>query len=73
MSYDPAYDEDEGNRRSEDDLSGRRFTEFDCPECDANNPYPDAFGDGDEIRCFYCGEEFRVRVDDSGRLRLKPI
>ncbi|HTP28360.1 MAG TPA: hypothetical protein VMK12_22235 [Anaeromyxobacteraceae bacterium] len=73
MPYDPAYDDDEGNRRPQDDLSGRRFTEFDCPECSANNPYDDGFGDGSEVRCFYCGEEFRVEVNESGRLRLRLI
>ena len=51
--------------------SGRRFKEFDCPMCSANNPYGDAFGDGDEIRCFYCGQEFAARVTDSGRLKLR--
>jgi len=49
----------------------RKFTEFDCPECNANNPRDEKFGDGDEILCFYCGAEFRVRVNDEGRLQLK--
>ncbi len=50
----------------------RRFNDFDCPDCNANNPYDETFGDGDEIRCFYCGTEFRCAVNDEGRLRLKP-
>lgn len=53
--------------------TGRRFGDFDCPNCDANNPYDDKFGDGDEIRCFYCGAEFRVKVSDEGKLRLREI
>lgn len=48
----------------------RRFDEFDCPECDAYNPWEDGFGDGDEIRCSYCGVELAVRVTDEGKLRL---
>jgi hypothetical protein len=52
---------------------GRRFDDFDCPDCNANNPYDDAFGDGDEVRCYYCGQEFRAQVNDSGRLKLKAL
>jgi hypothetical protein len=48
-----------------------RFKDFDCPDCNANNPYDDGFGDGDEVRCFYCGQEFRADVSDSGKLRLR--
>lgn len=66
------YDEDEA-KGSPDELGRRRrFGDFDCPDCDANNPYDDGFGDGDDVRCYYCGQEFLVEVNDSGRLRLKP-
>jgi hypothetical protein len=51
----------------------RRFNDFDCPDCNANNPYDDSFGDGDEVRCYYCGQDFRAEVSDSGRLRLKAL
>ena len=51
----------------------RRFGDFDCPDCSANNPYDDTFGDGDEVRCYYCGQEFRAEVNDSGRLRLRVV
>lgn len=72
MPYDPGHDDDEDfNTRDEGRL--RRFPEFDCPDCDANNPHDDGFGDGDEVRCFYCGQEFRALVSDEGRLRLKTI
>ena len=50
----------------------RRFKDFDCPDCNANNPYDESFGDGDDIRCFYCGTEFRCAVNDDGRIRFKP-
>jgi hypothetical protein len=52
---------------------GRRFDDFDCPDCNANNPYDDSFGDGDEVRCYYCGQEFRADVNDSGKLRLREV
>jgi hypothetical protein len=66
MTFDPqSFDDDDERGR------GRRFNDFDCPSCSANNPYDDAFGDGDEIRCFYCGQEFVVAVTENGRLRLR--
>jgi transcription elongation factor Elf1 len=49
----------------------RRFKDFDCPSCNANNPYDDSFGDGDEILCHYCGTEFKIKVTEEGRLKLK--
>jgi hypothetical protein len=52
---------------------GKVFTDFDCPLCNANNPYDDGFRSGDEVRCFYCSAEFRAVVDDSGKLKLKEI
>ena len=50
-----------------------RRTEFDCPVCNANNPYGDGFGPGDEIRCFYCGQEFQVAVTYEGKWRFREI
>ncbi len=49
----------------------KRFDEFDCPLCNANNPYDDGFHDGENVRCFYCGTEFRVKVDENGKIRLR--
>lgn len=48
----------------------RRFREFDCPECNANNPYDDGFGNKDVVLCNYCGQEFEAEVNEDGRLRL---
>jgi hypothetical protein len=64
------YDEDE-KPQAEDLGRARRFKDFDCPDCNANNPYDDGFGDGDEVRCYYCGQEFTVEVTESGRLKLR--
>ncbi len=49
------------------------FDEFDCPSCDANNPYDDGFTAGDEIRCYYCGLSFKVHVSEDGRVRYKEV
>ena len=67
------HDDDAGGGRDADLGSARRFQDFDCPDCNANNPYDDGIGDGEEIRCFYCGQEYRVTVTDAGRLKLKAF
>ena len=72
MPYDRSYDEDDD--KQPDALgSARRFQDFDCPDCSANNPWDDGIGDGDEIRCYYCGQEYLARVTDEGRLKLKAM
>ena len=47
--------EDDEKPQGEDLGRARRFGDFDCPDCNANNPH-DGFGDGDEIRCKYDNE-----------------
>jgi hypothetical protein len=66
------HDDDE-KLQGEDLGRARRFSDFDCPDCNANNPHDDGFGDGDEVRCHYCGQEFEAHVTEAGRLRLKEI
>ncbi len=73
MPNDPAYDDEEKQGSPDEAGQGRRFCDFDCPECAANNPYDDGFGHGDEVRCYYCGQEFRVAVSDSGKARFKVL
>lgn len=63
-------DDDEGERGHG---VKSRFSDFDCPSCNANNPSGDGFGDGDEVLCNYCGTEYRVRITAEGRLRLKEM
>jgi hypothetical protein len=70
VSYDRDPIDDEGGEAAAKEGRRRRFTEFECPECNAYNPH-DGFGDGDEILCNYCGQELKARVDDEGRLRLR--
>jgi hypothetical protein len=54
------------------DDRGGVHKEFECPDCNAHNPYDDGFRAGDEIQCFYCGTEFKVLQGD-GRLRFKAV
>ncbi|MBL8952222.1 MAG: hypothetical protein JNK82_15675 [Myxococcaceae bacterium] len=50
-----------------------KFTEFDCPGCNANNPTNEAFGHKSNVLCNYCGMEWEVRVDDEGKLDFKEL
>ena len=59
----------------EDDDAGAQqkkvFDEFECPDCDANNPH-DGFRFDEEVLCYYCGNSF-LAVDRNGRLKLKEL
>ena len=48
----------------------RKFDEFECPTCSANNPH-DTFGNNDEVICNWCGLEFVAVVDDEGNLKMR--
>jgi len=63
-------EEDEDLERSPQGTK-RRFTEFECPTCSAHNPVGDAFGNGDDVFCGFCGQSFVALVDEDGALRLK--
>lgn len=73
------YDDDDDDkprlRRNKDGymrLDSMRY-EFDCPECSANNPWDDGFGDQGEVQCHYCNENFKVTFIERGRLKFKSI
>lgn len=51
---------------------GKRWKEFDCPICNANNPHADGFYTGDIVLCCYCGTELKA-IDKGGRLDLIEI
>ena len=36
------------------------WTDFECPECTAENPFDDGFFIGDEVFCYHCQSVFRV-------------
>jgi hypothetical protein len=70
--------DDYSEQEDEDKKSGkslgvkRKFDEFDCPVCSANNPF-DTFGNGDDVLCGWCGLQFLAIVDEDGKLRLKEL
>lgn len=53
--------------------TSRRFKEFDCPDCVANNPLDDGFKIGDEIQCMYCGVSFKVKPGHGGKFKLEEV
>jgi hypothetical protein len=64
------------NAEEEDLREERRnhaYTDYDCPSCNANNPVEMALRDGDETRCNYCGTDYKVRLSEEGRLKLKEL
>lgn len=66
----PAYDDDDDGPRNR--VDGVPLKDFDCPSCNANNPCDELVGKrGVELRCNYCGVEYKVTVDDSGRFKFK--
>ena len=65
MSRFDHYDEDDEKK-----VKGGRFFEFECPDCNAHNPYDDGFKVGSEILCYYCGLHFKV-IERDGGFRLK--
>lgn len=66
-------DEDEGKKGEPGAGVNAKFKEFDCPECNANNPCDPPFGDGDELLCNYCGQSYKVKVSEEGRVKLKEV
>ena len=46
---------------------------YDCPSCNANNPWPDGLHEADEVHCHYCGTSYVVRISDGGKLKLKEL
>jgi transcription elongation factor Elf1 len=64
------FDDDEKEQGSS---SGRAQKDFDCPSCNANNPVDEPLAHGDEVRCNYCGSEFKVTVTTEGRVKFKEV
>jgi hypothetical protein len=51
----------------------RKFDEFECPGCSANNPWGEGFGNNDEVLCNWCGVSYKAVVDEEGTLKLKEL
>jgi transcription elongation factor Elf1 len=70
MVYEGGGDDDD---KPQAQLGKQLFYEFDCPQCNANNPWPDGFKDKDEVSCHYCGTSFEARLSGEGKLKLKEL
>ncbi len=64
------YDDDDAK---EANPKAKKFFEFDCPSCNANNPWGDGFKDGDEVNCHYCGTTLQARISDEGKLKFREL
>jgi hypothetical protein len=77
MGANNIFDRDDGDEDAKEPKavprSQIRFTEWDCPACDANNPLDDGFKHSDEIICNWCGANYRVETVGEERFKLIPI
>jgi transcription elongation factor Elf1 len=73
MSNDFQFDDDDFAKEAGAAGGSRVHDEFDCPECNANNPVGDTFSDGDEVSCNYCGREFKVRINQEGKMKFREL
>jgi transcription elongation factor Elf1 len=56
----------------DDAPKARRFTEFECPMCNAHNPVDEGFKYNDEVFCNYCGATLKA-IERNGRLKFKEV
>ena len=65
---------DDEPKKPKHGASGLPLTEFDCPTCGAHNPCDERVPEkGTEIRCNYCGLEFKVTPTGEGKFKFKEI
>ncbi len=65
-------DSDDDDRKS---AGGKKLKDWECPGCNANNP-ADEFvpvKKSVELRCNYCGVEFKVSLTEEGRFKFKEL
>jgi DNA-directed RNA polymerase subunit RPC12/RpoP len=67
------HSDDDDDKGKKGKSSSKAIKEFDCPGCEANNPTDDPIVDGSEIRCNYCGNEYLVKMSETGRLKFKEV
>lgn len=66
------YDEDDDDDQKKIKAEGNLLKEFECPGCNAHNPCDERVPSrGLELRCHYCGVEYKVTVSDEGRFKFK--
>jgi len=72
-NYGGGWDDEDDEKAPKLKPGQQLFYEFDCPVCNANNPWPDGFKNKEEINCHYCGTSFEARIGDEGKLKLKEM
>ncbi|MCP3141211.1 hypothetical protein [Pyxidicoccus xibeiensis] len=68
-----SYDFDDDSEKESKGGGGKALKDFDCPSCNANNPLHESPAHGEEIRCHYCGTEFKVSISMEGRVKFKEV
>ena len=68
MPHDQFHDDDDDKELAP---GAQTFKEWECPGCNAHNFSDPPMGQGDEVLCNYCGVEYRVKVSDEGKLKLR--
>ena len=71
--HDFDFNDDDSKGKGKGKREGKALKEWDCPTCYANNPTDEPISDGDELRCNYCGNEFKTSFTESGKLRFKEL
>ncbi|MCG3173356.1 MAG: hypothetical protein GMKNLPBB_01553 [Myxococcota bacterium] len=46
-------------------------TEFVCPGCNAYNPLDEPLKNGMEVQCNYCGNTYKAKIMESGRIKFR--
>ncbi len=65
------YDDSDDVKEMENE-NRKRVRDFDCPECNANNPLENEMAAGEEVSCHYCGSSFWVKEKDGG-FKLREV
>ena len=73
MSGGGGFDFDDDSEKDQGSGGGRAHKDFDCPSCNANNPVDEPLAHEDEVRCNYCGSEFKVTITSEGRVKFKEL
>ncbi len=66
-----SYDDDDDGQKGPP--KAQKWVEFDCPSCNANNPWADGFKEKEEVYCHYCGTNYEARVSSEGKLKLREL
>lgn len=66
------WSDDDDDDKKKGGKGDKKF-EFDCPSCNANNPWPDGFKDKEEVNCHYCGTTLEARFQEGGKVKFREL